>query len=184
MATSPRAAAGLGGLPLTLAAALAAFAFDRVVKWWVVVELDLISRGVIEVAPPFLRLTMAWNEGANFGLGAGLAREFWIVLAVAISLGLLVWSLRMGEVGRRAAVGVLVGGALGNALDRALWGAVADFLNMSCCGLANPWAFNPADIFIFAGALGLILLDPSDYKRGDDGPGEDQDVGGPKGERR
>ena len=48
------------------------------------------------------------------------------------------------------------------ALDRALHGAVVDFLNMSCCGFHNPYAFNLADVFIFAGAAGLILLDGSD----------------------
>jgi signal peptidase II len=58
-----------------------------------------------------------------------------------------------------------VGGALGNALDRVLYGAVADFLNMSCCGIRNPYAFNLADVFIFAGAAGLIWLDGSDKQR-------------------
>jgi signal peptidase II len=55
------------------------------------------------------------------------------------------------------AAGAIVGGALGNALDRAIYGAVADFLNMSCCGIANPYAFNVADIGIFAGAITLAL---------------------------
>ncbi len=56
--------------------------------------------------------------------------------------------------------GLLVGGAIGNVIDRLLYGAVADFLNMSCCGFENPYAFNVADIAIFAGALGLILFTP------------------------
>jgi signal peptidase II len=54
--------------------------------------------------------------------------------------------------------GLLVGGALGNVIDRILYGAVADFLNMSCCGIENPFSFNVADIAIFAGALGLVLF--------------------------
>ena len=163
---------GARGLATTLAAAALAFAVDRAAKWWVIDVLDLPRRLLVEVAPPYLRLTMAWNEGANFGLGAGLAREVWIGVAAAICAGLLAWSWRMVSPLRRAAVGVLVGGALGNALDRALYGAVADFLNMSCCGLANPYAFNPADVFIFAGAAGLILLDGSDDKRGDGSAGD------------
>jgi signal peptidase II len=52
----------------------------------------------------------------------------------------------------------LVGGALGNVVDRVLYGAVADFLNMSCCGIENPYAFNVADVTIFVGAFGLILF--------------------------
>ena len=53
---------------------------------------------------------------------------------------------------------MLIGGALGNVVDRVLYGAVADFLNMSCCGINNPYAFNVADIAIFIGAAALILL--------------------------
>ena len=52
----------------------------------------------------------------------------------------------------------MIGGALGNAFDRLVYGAVADFLNMSCCGIDNPYAFNIADIAIFAGAIGLAFF--------------------------
>ena len=169
---APGAGLVLRRLRVAGAAALVAFLADRGVKWWVMEGLALTERGVIEVAPPFLRLVMAWNEGANFGLGAGLAREVWITVAVAISAGLAVWATRMDGALRRAAVGALIGGALANALDRALWGAVADFLNMSCCGIRNPYAFNPADVFIFLGAAGLILLDGSEDKRGDGSAGD------------
>ena len=58
----------------------------------------------------------------------------------------------------RISAGLLVGGALGNVVDRVLYGAVADFLNVSCCGIENPYAFNVADIAIFAGAVGLVLF--------------------------
>jgi signal peptidase II len=47
---------------------------------------------------------------------------------------------------------------MGNAVDRVVYGAVADFLNTSCCGLNNPFAFNIADIGIFAGAFGLLIF--------------------------
>ena len=47
---------------------------------------------------------------------------------------------------------------MGNVVDRLIYGAVADFLNMSCCGIENPYAFNVADIAIFAGALGLVVF--------------------------
>jgi signal peptidase II len=153
--------AGLRGLRLTLAVAAVCFAFDRATKWGVVEVLDLRSRGIVPVAPPWIHLMMAWNTGANFGLGAGLGKMFWIALALAISAGLLIWSLRLGDMRQRLCVGLLVGGALGNALDRWIYGAVADFLNVTCCGLRNPYAFNPADIFIFAGAIGLVLFAPS-----------------------
>ena len=85
--------------------------------------------------------------------------------ALAISAGLAIWSQRMPQISRRASVGLLIGGALGNALDRAIHGAVFDFLNMSCCGWRNPYAFNIADVCIFVGAAGLILLDGSDKQK-------------------
>ena len=69
----------------------------------------------------------------------------------------------------RLSAGVLIGGALGNVVDRVAYGAVADFLNMSCCGIDNPFSFNVADIAIFVGAVGLILFtgkNPRDGRRG------------------
>ena len=72
---------------------------------------------------------------------------------------MLVW-LRRDPPGRWGLIsgGLLIGGALGNVIDRLLYGAVADFINMSCCGISNPYVFNVADISIFAGALGLVLF--------------------------
>ena len=54
--------------------------------------------------------------------------------------------------------GLLIGGELGIDYDRIRYGAVVDFLNMSCCGIENPYAFNVADIFIFIGAIGLAIF--------------------------
>jgi len=144
----------------------AVFLADRLSKWLVVDGLDLDRLGRIEVVPPFLNFVMAWNTGVNFGIGAG-PPWLLVALALAISAALVWWVLRRAaraEAGarRRAAVlawgaALVIGGALSNAWDRARFGAVADFLNMSCCGIANPYAFNIADVAIFAGAV-LIAL--------------------------
>ena len=82
-----------------------------------------------------------------------------IAVAVGIVLFVLVW-LRRDPPGPRGLIagGLLIGGALGNVVDRLLYGAVADFINMSCCGINNPFAFNIADIAIFAGAVGLAFF--------------------------
>lgn len=145
--------------------ALAVFALDQISKIWVVAGLNLDQRGFIEVFPPFLNLRMAWNYGINFGLMAGddsLTR--WVLIAVALGIvaAVLYW-IRRDPPGRWGLLGagLLIGGALGNVIDRLIYGAVADFLNMSCCGIDNPFAFNVADIAIFAGALGLVFFTPS-----------------------
>jgi signal peptidase II len=147
---------------LVLLVALMVFAVDQALKWWIVVGLDLINRGVIEVWPPYLTLRMAWNRGINFGLLSGEADWVrWGLVAVALAITLWVWTwVRKPGQGRlaRLSAGLLIGGALGNVVDRIVWGAVADFLNMSCCGIENPYAFNLADIAIFAGAIGLVLF--------------------------
>ena len=143
-------------------AAFWTFVIDQVTKYVVVQGLDLASVGQIDVLPPVLTFRMAWNTGINFGLfsdGSDASRWILIGIALVVSAAVLVWiqyekPRRIGLI----AAGLLVGGALGNVIDRLIYGAVADFLNMSCCGIDNPYAFNVADIAIFVGAAGLILL--------------------------
>lgn len=139
-----------------------AFLTDQASKYFVVHYLNLIEVGRMDVFPPFLRFAMAWNEGVNFGLfsnGSDAARWFLIGIAVAIVGFVLFWVRRdpPGRIGLFAA-GLLIGGAVGNVVDRLIYGAVADFLNMSCCGIQNPFAFNLADVWIFAGAIGLAFF--------------------------
>jgi len=137
-------------------------ALDQLTKVWIVHLLDLKTRLQIEVMPPYLTFRMAWNRGVNFGLGASdsdVMRWVLIALALAISAWVVWWVHKdaMGRLGQFFA-GLLLGGAIGNVIDRLIYGAVADFLNMSCCGIDNPWSFNIADAAIFAGAIGLVLF--------------------------
>jgi signal peptidase II len=137
------------------------FLLDQASKYYVVHFLDLRVRGEIDVLPPFINLRMAWNTGINFGLFADngdVARWFLIGMAFVICAAVLFWvhKDRPGRLGLISA-GLLIGGALGNVVDRFLYGAVADFLNTTCCGISNPYAFNVADITIFIGAFGLVL---------------------------
>ncbi|EAR52839.1 lipoprotein signal peptidase [Oceanicola granulosus HTCC2516] len=136
------------------------FLVDQATKYVVVHGMNLMSVMEIDVLPPLLTFRMAWNRGVNFGLFSGFdARWLLVALALVISAFVLIWLHREG--GRRAAyvsAGLLVGGALGNVVDRVLYGAVADFINMSCCGIDNPYAFNVADVGVFAGAVGLVLF--------------------------
>ena len=150
--------------------AVITFALDQATKLAVVHGLNLMNRGEIDVFPPFLVFRMAWNYGINFGLlahGSDLARWGLIVVALAISAW-VIWWMRSERGNRMAGLsgGLLVGGALGNVVDRVAYGAVADFLNMSCCGIENPYAFNVADIAIFAGAIGLVVFSSGPPKAG------------------
>ncbi len=145
---------------LTIWAAFWCLLLDQATKFFVVQWLDLRGRGEIDVLPPLLNFRMAWNPGVNFGLGGSFAaRWLLIALALAIVVWILLW-IRKGTQGRlaRISAGFLIGGALGNVIDRVLYGAVADFINMSCCGIENPFSFNVADIAIFVGAAGLIVF--------------------------
>ncbi len=154
------------------ATALPAFALDRLSKLWVVEWFGLRDRGAHDVLPPYLNLRMAWNEGVNFGLlssGSDAGRWALVALALAISAALLVWGLRTPSARVAMSAGLVIGGALGNVWDRLTYGAVADFINMSCCGISNPFAFNVADAAIFLGALGLVLWsgrEPADHHKG------------------
>ena len=147
---------------LTPISALCALLIDQISKWVVVFGIDLRNQFELDVFPPYLNFRMAWNYGVNFGLFAGdslIQRWVLIGFALAVSAAIAIWLRRtpLGRLGNISAV-LLIGGALSNALDRAIYGAVADFLNMSCCGLDNPFAFNLADTFIFAGAIGLVFF--------------------------
>lgn len=152
------AATSAGGALLAMAAAV--LVLDRLTKWLVVEAMDLRTVGVIEVWPGFFSLRMAWNRGMNFGILSSeldVARWGLAGLAAVISAGVAVWALRRGQRWFSFGAGALIGGALGNAWDRLQHGAVADFLNVTCCGVVNPFAFNVADVAIFAGAAALAF---------------------------
>ena len=137
-----------------------AFFIDQASKYLVMYPLDLLNKHAIDIVPPFLNFRMGMNEGINFGLFAGGEMMRWVWVCVGLGLSAMVyrWVKADGApVWAQIFGGFLIGGALANVSDRILYGAVVDFLNMSCCGLNNPYIFNLADVFIFIGAFGLIL---------------------------
>ncbi len=143
----------------TLFVAAVVIILDRATKVYVVEILDLRHALFLPVWDPFFNLTMAWNEGINFGLFDFGAAGRWVLVALALAIvaALLVWVRRGGWL-QAVGAGAIIGGALGNVWDRVTYGAVADFINMSCCGIRNPFAFNVADAAIFGGAALLILF--------------------------
>ena len=152
---------------LLLISAASIFTLDQITKYLVVFYINLIERGQMSVWPGFIHFHMAWNSGINFGLFSnnGLAAR-WILIVIALGICGVVtyWMRRETRSVALISAGMVIGGALGNVVDRILYGSVADFLNITCCGLHNPFAFNVADIAIFAGLLGLVLF-ASDAKK-------------------
>ena len=140
------------------AAALIAFGLDRLSKIAIVHWVGLATGEVIDIQPPYLIFRMAWNKGINFGFFRSYDSRWALILAaVVISLGLIVWIRNERGWLKPLAVGAIIGGAIGNAFDRVVYGAVADFISMSCCGIDNPSSFNISDVFIFLGVLILVI---------------------------
>ncbi len=149
---------------LLLWAGLAAFLIDQISKYLVVHVMRVAEHpNGIDILPPLVVFKYGENRGINFGLFQGnsdAARWVLIGISLVICVGVLIWLARATPTKFMLFCGgLLIGGALGNVVDRALYGYVLDFLNMSCCGINNPFVFNLADVFIFAGALGLVLFD-------------------------
>ncbi|WP_417674061.1 signal peptidase II [Pseudodonghicola sp.] len=140
-----------------------AFLLDQASKYLVVHWMGLARLHSIDVLPPLLNFRYGENRGINFGLldnNSLLARWVLIGFSVAVCVTVLTWVMRSQPTRRmQLSAGLLVGGALGNVVDRLLYGYVLDFLNMSCCGFDNPFVFNVGDVFIFMGAAGLILFE-------------------------
>lgn len=150
-------------LGILLGAGLTAFLIDQISKYAVIHAMGLARRMEIELLPPLLTFRYGENRGINFGLfGDGDASARWVLIALAlvISAALVLWVRRAPDPWHKQMfAGLVVGGALANVADRLIYGYVLDFMNMSCCGIHNPYVFNLADVFIFAGAAGLVLFD-------------------------
>ena len=137
--------------------ALAVIVLDQLSKFWILEGLDLREVGRVLIAPPILNFSYVENDGVSFGLfGGGSGR--WILslfpLVVAGFLGW--WALKAERRTLIAAIGLVIGGALGNAIDRIQYGYVVDFIDFSGTGVF-PWVFNVADSAINIGVLLLII---------------------------
>ncbi|MEQ8326854.1 signal peptidase II [Parvibaculum sp.] len=136
--------------------ALAGFGVDRFHKWWMLDVYDITSRGRVEVTS-FFDLVMAWNKGVSYGLfeaETALGVAILAIFALAVSLGLALWLARVDMKWTAIAIGLVLGGALGNVYDRISYGAVADFFSFHAFGFYW-YIFNIADVWI---ALGVALI--------------------------
>ena len=150
--------------PLTafgLAAAAIACVLDQASKLWLLKVFDLADKGVVKVAP-FVDLVLTWNTGISygwfqqegpFGQGALLALK---VVAVAL---LWIWLAQASSRLSALSLGLIIGGAIGNGIDRLAYGAVVDFVLLhaeTATWRFNWYVFNLADVAIVAGVAGLL----------------------------
>jgi signal peptidase II len=154
-------------LPLGLGVAALVFVADQASKWAIlgamrppgVTETPFVGTGVIS-ALPILDFVLVWNRGVSFGLGN--TGSIWSTIgfaavAVVVAAFLLVWMARTPKVLLALALGLIVGGAIGNLLDRLRFGAVVDFVYVHIGGFDWWPAFNLADSAITVGAIILAI---------------------------
>jgi signal peptidase II len=144
---------GLGALIAVLT-----FAIDQAHKWWMLLVYGIEAKGRVALTP-FLDLVFVKNKGVSYGLltqdGHG---GQWILasFAVLVAFGLWIWLAYAGSSRIMSiSLGLIMGGALGNALDRILIGGVADFFSFHAFGFYW-YVFNIADVAIVAGVIGLL----------------------------
>ena len=128
---------------------------DQLTKWAILTWLEQAI-----AVTPFFNLVVVWNRGVSFGMFDSVGRLGpWILsaLALAVVVLLLGWLRRVDHPLTTAGLGLIIGGAIGNVIDRVRFGAVIDFLDFHALGWHWP-AFNVADSAIFVGAV-LLLVD-------------------------
>lgn len=152
---------------------------DQLSKLWLI-DLVRAAGGHIEVTG-FFNLVMVWNRGISFGLLPSEGAGRWLLIAVTagIVVALLVWLARVKERWLALSLGLVIGGASGNIIDRVVYGAVADFFDVHAFGYHWP-AFNVADSAIVVG-VGMLALDALTGRRQRDGSNE---IGTAPGGRR
>jgi signal peptidase II len=157
--------AGSGGLNSRLRpgviAALLVLVLDQATKLWLLFVFDIAHRGAVEVTP-FFDLVLAWNVGISFGWLQSDNQLVQIALmaikAVAV-VALAIWMARSRTLIATVALGLIIGGAIGNGIDRFAYGAVVDFalFHIQIGGKAFNWyVFNLADVAIVAGVAALL----------------------------
>jgi signal peptidase II len=141
-----------------LVVALITFVLDQAHKWWMILGYKIVEKGRVAVTP-FLDFVYVLNRGVSYGMftqGDARGQMLLTLFALVASLGLTVWLARgVDNKILATSVGLIIGGALGNGLDRLLLGGVADFFSLHAFGFYW-YVFNIADVAIVAGVMGLL----------------------------
>jgi len=137
--------------------ALGMFLLDRLSKWWFLDVYELANKGSVNVLP-ILDFVMTWNRGVSFSMfsaSSDFGRWMLVALTSAIVVGLFVWLKSVQTKTLALAIGLVIGGAIGNIYDRVVFGAVADFFHFYV-GNRSFFVFNVADCGISMGAAVLV----------------------------
>ncbi len=140
-----------------LVVAILTIAIDQGSKLWLLRDFDLAARQPYTVAPG-VDLVLAWNRGISYSLltaDSDTGRYLLIAATLAATLLLVVWLWRVTTLPTGVALGLLIGGAVGNVVDRFLYGAVVDFVFLHA-GSFRWYVFNGADCAIVAGVVLLL----------------------------
>lgn len=146
----PLSPLGLGIAALTVLA-------DQADKAWMLYVYDIGAKSPVAITS-FFDLVLVWNRGISYGLlpQEGVAGRWGLILfAFGASVALAVWLARLESRLAAASIGLIIGGAIGNAIDRIAYGAVADFFSLHAFGF-QWYVFNIADTAIVAGVVGLL----------------------------
>ena len=139
------------------AIAFIALLIDQAYKWWMLYVYDIAARGLVTITP-FFDITLVWNKGISYGLfqqESATGRYVLIGIILCIAVVLVIWLMQARNYIMAVAMGLVLGGAVGNVVDRIYYGAVADFFSFHYRGF-NWYVFNLADIWVVAGAALLI----------------------------
>ena len=143
--------------PLGLGIAVLTVLADQANKAWMLYVYDIGAKGTVAITS-FFDLVLVWNRGISYGLlpqESTLGRWGLILFAFGASLALAAWLARLDSRLAAISIGLIIGGAVGNAIDRILYGAVADFFSFHAFGY-QWYVFNIADTAIVAGVVGLL----------------------------
>jgi signal peptidase II len=141
--------------------AVAVAVADQAAKLWLLLGLDLGARGAVTLAP-FLDLVLTWNPGISYGMfrQQGPLGQWALVALKAIAVALLwIWLARASSRLTALSLGLIIGGAIGNGIDRLAYGAVVDFALFHVRigeNTFNWYVFNLADVAIVAGVAALL----------------------------
>ena len=142
---------------LGFSAALITLVLDQATKLYTLFVYDLPVKEPAEIAP-FINLIVVWNRGISYGLfqqNSELGRWALVAISILASIALSIWIRRTRAKLLAASLGLIVGGAIGNAIDRMAYGAVFDFIQFHM-GSWSWYVFNVADAAIVAGVAGLL----------------------------